>query len=49
MSDLWIMIWKEVKDEVLQGGRQAWIRPLLIIAIMGIILPWELGLGWLCV
>lgn len=47
MSDLWIMIWKEVKDEVLQGGRQAWIRPLLIIAIMGIILPWELGLGWL--
>jgi ABC-2 type transport system permease protein len=47
MSDLGIMIWKEVKDEVLQGGRQAWIRPLLIITIMGIILPWELGLRWL--
>ena len=47
MSDLWTMIWKEVKDEIMQGGRQAWIRPILILGIMGVILPWELGARWL--
>jgi ABC-2 type transport system permease protein len=47
MSDLGTMIWKEVRDQVLQGGRQAWIRPLLIIGIMGIFLPWKEGPLWL--
>ena len=47
MSDLWTMIWKELKDEILQGGRQAFIRPLLIIGIMGVILPWQFGPRWL--
>jgi ABC-2 type transport system permease protein len=47
MSDLWTMIWKETKDSVLQGGWSALIRPLLLIGILGIILPWRLGLQWL--
>ena len=47
MSDLWTMIWKEVKDEIFQGSRQAFIRPLLIIGVIGIILPWQFGLDWL--
>ena len=47
MSDLWTMIWKEIRDEILQGGRSSFIRPLLIVGIMGILLPLQLGLHWL--
>src|ERR1035437_4881433 len=47
MSDLWTMVWKEIRDEILQGGRQSFIRPLLIVGIMGILLPLQLGLSWL--
>jgi ABC-2 type transport system permease protein len=41
------MIWKEIRDEILQGGRSSFIRPLLIVGIMGILLPLQLGLHWL--
>ena len=47
MSDLGTMIWKEIRDEILQGGRQAFIRPLLIVGIMGLLLPLQLGMRWL--
>ena len=47
MSDIWTMIWKETKDSVFQGGWSALIRPLLLIGILGIVLPWRLGLQWL--
>jgi ABC-2 type transport system permease protein len=47
MSDLGTMIWKEIRDEIMQGGRQAFIRPLLIVGIMGLLLPLQLGLQWL--
>ena len=47
MNDTWTMIWKETKDSVLQGGRSALIRPVLLIGVLGIILPWRLGLQWL--
>ena len=47
MSDLLTMIWKETKDSVLQGGWSALIRPLLLIGILGIVLPWRLGAQWL--
>jgi ABC-2 type transport system permease protein len=47
MNDLWTMVWKETKDIILQKGTQAWIRPLLVIAILGIVFPWQLGLRWL--
>ena len=47
MNDLWTMIWKETKDSVLQGGWSALIRPLLLIGILGIVLPWRLGSQWL--
>lgn len=47
MNDLWTIIWKEVKDEILQGGRQALFRPLLVIGIVGIVLPIQFGLRWL--
>ncbi len=47
MSDLLTMIWKETKDSVFQGGWSALIRPLLLIGILGILLPWRLGLQWL--
>jgi ABC-2 type transport system permease protein len=47
MNDIWTMIWKEAKDSLLQGGRSALIRPLLLIGIMGLLLPWQLGYAWL--
>ncbi len=47
MSDIWTMIWKETKDSVVQGGWSALIRPLLLIGILGIVLPYRLGLQWL--
>ena len=47
MSDLWTMIWKELKDEIFQVGMQTLIRPLIIFGIVGIVLPIQFGLGWL--
>jgi ABC-2 type transport system permease protein len=47
MNDLWTMIWKETKDSVFQGGWSALIRPLLLIGILGVGIPWRLGLQWL--
>ena len=47
MSDLLTMMWKESKDLLFQGGWRAWIRPLLLIGILGVYLPLQFGLGWL--
>ena len=47
MNDLLTMIWKETKDSVLQRGWSAWIRPLLLIGILGIGFPWRFGRQWL--
>ena len=47
MSDTWTMVWKESKDELFQGNWQALIRPLLFIAILGIVFPLQGGLQWL--
>jgi ABC-2 type transport system permease protein len=47
MNDVGTMIWKEVKDEILQGGWQALIRPLFVVGVVGIFLPIQLGLRWL--
>jgi ABC-2 type transport system permease protein len=47
MSDIWTMIWKETKDSILQGGLSALIRPLLLVGILGIGVPWRLGQQWL--
>jgi ABC-2 type transport system permease protein len=47
MKDTVTMIWKEVKDSFLQGGRSALIRPLLLTGIMGVLLPWQLKELWI--
>ena len=47
MSDLWTMIWKETKEQILQGGWAQWIRALIVIGTVGIALPWRAGLPWL--
>jgi ABC-2 type transport system permease protein len=47
MKDLWTMLWKEWKDFLWSGGRSDLLRPLLNIAILGIILPLSLGQGWI--
>ena len=47
MSDLGTMIWKEAKDLIFPGGWGQWIRPLLVIGVVGVALPWRAGLPWL--
>ncbi len=47
MNDLATMMWKEIKDTVLSGGRGAWIRPLVFISILGGLIPWQQGQAWL--
>jgi ABC-2 type transport system permease protein len=47
MNDLWTMIWKEWKDFLWSGGRSDLLRPLMNIAILGIILPLSFGQRWI--
>ena len=39
MLDMLTIMWKEWKDSLFQGGWRAWIRPLLLITVMGIVWP----------
>jgi ABC-2 type transport system permease protein len=47
MSDLWTMIWKEWKDFLWSGGRYDLFRPLLVIAILGVVLPLSFEQRWI--
>jgi ABC-2 type transport system permease protein len=47
MSDILTMVWKESKDVLFQGGWKSLLRPLIMIGIMGIYLPLQLGSQWL--
>lgn len=46
MNDFWTMVWKETKDSVLSSRRSQLIIPVMVIAIMGIIIPWQFGRSW---
>jgi ABC-2 type transport system permease protein len=46
MSDILTMVWKESKDVLFQGGWRSLLRPLIVIGIMGIYLPLQLGPLW---
>jgi len=47
MNDILTMLWKEAKDVLFQGGWRSLIRPLVVISIMGIYLPLQLGSQWI--
>jgi ABC-2 type transport system permease protein len=47
MSDLWTIIWKEWKDFLWSGGRYDLFRPLLVIAILGIVMPLTFEQRWI--
>ena len=47
MNDILTMLWKEAKDVLFQGGWRSLIRPLIVIGIMGIYLPLQLGSQWI--
>src|SRR6185295_4952913 len=47
MNDLRTMIWKEWRDFLWSGGRSDLVRPLLNIAVLGIILPLSFSQGWI--
>ncbi len=39
MSDIATVLWKELKDVVLQGGRTALLRPAVLLVVFGVVLP----------
>jgi len=39
MSDILTIMWKEWKDALFQGGWNAWIRPVILIGILGVVEP----------
>ena len=47
MSDLWTIVWKEWKDTLWSGGRYDLFRPLLVIALLGIVFPLTFAQRWI--
>ena len=47
MGDLTTILWKEWKDFLWSGGRYDLFRPLLVIAILGIVLPLTFEQRWI--
>jgi ABC-2 type transport system permease protein len=47
MNDLRTMIWKEWRDFLWSGGRSDLLRPLLNIAVLGILLPLSFSQDWI--
>ena len=46
MSDILTMAWKESKDVFFQGGWRWLIRPLIVIALIGVYIPLQFGPQW---
>jgi ABC-2 type transport system permease protein len=47
MSDIWTMIWKESKELIFQRGWAQWVRPVAVVGIVGVALPFRAGIQWL--
>jgi ABC-2 type transport system permease protein len=47
MSDLWTIIWKEWKDFIWSGGRYDLFRPMLVLALLGIVFPLTFEQRWI--
>jgi ABC-2 type transport system permease protein len=47
MSDTFTIVWKEWKDSLFQGGWRAWIRPALLVGIVGITWPLVGKAAWM--
>lgn len=47
MSDIWTIVWKEWRDGLFPGGKMESLRPLIFIALLGILWPLISGRSWL--
>ncbi len=47
MSDIFTIMWKEWKESLFQGGWRAWIRPILLIGIVGVVWPLVGKTAWM--
>ncbi len=49
LNDIFTILWKEFSETMKnrQGIRGGWTSYLLIIAVMGIFIPWQMGKTWL--
>ncbi|HST04043.1 MAG TPA: ABC transporter permease [Chloroflexia bacterium] len=46
MRDILTMMWKEWKDVFFQGGWRSLPRPLLVVGVIGVYIPLQLGPQW---
>jgi ABC-2 type transport system permease protein len=46
MRDILTMMWKEWKEIFIQSGWKSLVRPLLVVGIIGIYIPLQLGPQW---
>ena len=46
MSDILTMVWKESRDVFFQGGWKWLIRPLIVVALIGVYIPLQFGPQW---
>jgi ABC-2 type transport system permease protein len=47
MNDFCTIVWKETRDSVFSRRGSELIIPLMVIAIMGIVIPWQFGDLWI--
>lgn len=47
MGDIWTIVWKEWRDSLFPGGKILSLRPIIFIALLGIIWPLIDIQGWL--
>ena len=47
MNGFWTIVWKETRDSTFSGRRSELVVPLLVVAIMGIVIPWQIGHLWI--
>jgi ABC-2 type transport system permease protein len=47
IADIWTMIWKESREVLGQSGRKrSTALGFFIMVVYGVILPWQVGIGW---
>jgi ABC-2 type transport system permease protein len=47
MSDTWTIVWKEWRDAYFPGGKLEYLRPVVFLALQGVIWPLITGPNWL--
>ena len=47
IADIGVVLWKEAKEIMRYGGNRGWLSVLILIAVYGIFIPWQMGRAWI--